>query len=77
MTLPTVGTVWRAKHRPSLRVQILLPSVEMRISASVKACGVLYLRMDQDEAPTCRRLGEFLALFNEENPTDPGTGNRG
>ena len=77
MTIPTVGTVWRAKHRPSLRVQILLPSIEMRLAAGVKAKGVLYLRQDQDEPPTCRRLGEFLAIFHEESPTDPWTRERG
>ena len=65
----TVGTIWQAKHDARIRVSVLLPSVEIRLSGRVKVPGILYLRQDQTEPPTVRRLTEFVATFTQcQNP---------
>ena len=59
----TTGSEWHAKHDKRIRVRVILPHVDIRHGGRIKCAGVLYLRTDQDEAPTVRRTTEFAAQF--------------
>lgn len=58
-----IGQIYTARHDKRIRVRVILPQVEIRLSGRVKIDGILYLRDDGDEAPTVRRRSEFLARF--------------